>query len=304
MASHRFVLVNARHNNMAEDAKLLAQSPRIDAPDVVQQTTIDSLLARLRANGRRLQLGRILLALATITLFIVLWEGLVRWRDYPTFILPRPLDVLGKLQVMLGDGSLWRHTSITLAEILLGLALGLSVAMVLGYFLAKSVALERLLSPYIVALQSFPIIAIAPLLVIWVKDGGTRTVLICALTLFFPALVNTIVGLRSVEPELQALMRSLRATRWQVFSKLEVPAAMPVLLGGLKVGATLAVIGAVIGEFVGADRGLGFLINLARGILDTPMLFVAMFTLVAIALGLYTFISMIEHRLLAWKRVK
>lgn len=304
MASHRFVLVNARHNNMAEDAKLLAQSPRIDAPDVVQQTTIDSLLARLRANGRRLQLGRILLAMVTITVFIVLWEGLVRWRDYPTFILPRPLDVLGKLQVMLGDGSLWRHTSITLAEILLGLALGLSVAMVLGYFLAKSVALERLLSPYIVALQSFPIIAIAPLLVIWVKDSGTRTVLICALTLFFPALVNTIVGLRSVEPELQALMRSLRASRWQVFSKLEVPAAMPVLLGGLKVGATLAVIGAVIGEFVGADRGLGFLINLARGILDTPMLFVAMFTLVAIALGLYTFISMIEHRLLAWKRVK
>lgn len=289
---------------MAEDAKLLAQSPRIDAPDVVQQTTIDSLLARLRANGRRLQLGRILLAMVTITVFIVLWEGLVRWRDYPTFILPRPLDVLGKLQVMLGDGSLWRHTSITLAEILLGLALGLSVAMVLGYFLAKSVALERLLSPYIVALQSFPIIAIAPLLVIWVKDSGTRTVLICALTLFFPALVNTIVGLRSVEPELQALMRSLRASRWQVFSKLEVPAAMPVLLGGLKVGATLAVIGAVIGEFVGAARGLGFLINLARGILDTPMLFVAMFTLVAIALGLYTFISMIEHRLLAWKRVK
>lgn len=289
---------------MAEDAKLLAQSPRIDAPDVVQQATLDGLLLRLRANGRRLRLGRILLALAAIALFILVWEGIVRWRSYPTFILPRPGEVARKLQLMLADGSLWHHASITLVEILLGLAFGLSSAMILGYFLAKSVALERLLSPYIVALQSFPIIAIAPLLVIWVRDGGTRTVLICALTLFFPALVNTIVGLRSVEPELQALMRSLRASRWQIFAKLEVPAAMPVLLGGLKVGATLAVIGAVIGEFVGADRGLGFLINLARGLLDTPMLFVAVFTLVAIALGLYTLISITEHRLLAWKRVK
>ncbi|MBX7234245.1 MAG: ABC transporter permease [Caldilineales bacterium] len=289
---------------MIEDAKLLVPSPRIDAPDVAQQATVDSLLARLRANRLRLQVGRLLLALATIALFVLAWEGIVVWRNYPSFILPRPVEVVNKLVQMAGDGSLWRHAGITLTEILLGLALGLSSAMTLGYFLAKSVALERLLSPYIVALQSFPIIAIAPLLVIWVRDSGVRTVLICALTLFFPALVNTIVGLRSVEPELQALMRSLRASRWQVFAKLEVPAAMPVLLGGLKVGATLAVIGAVIGEFVGADRGLGFLINLARGLLDTPMLFVAMFTLVAIALGLYSLISIIEHRLLAWKRVK
>lgn len=289
---------------MIEDAKLLVPSPRIDAPDVAQQATVDSLLARLRANRLWLQVGRLLLALATIALFVLAWEGIVVWRNYPSFILPRPVEVVNKLVQMAGDGSLWRHAGITLTEILLGLALGLSSAMTLGYFLAKSVALERLLSPYIVALQSFPIIAIAPLLVIWVRDSGVRTVLICALTLFFPALVNTIVGLRSVEPELQALMRSLRASRWQVFAKLEVPAAMPVLLGGLKVGATLAVIGAVIGEFVGADRGLGFLINLARGLLDTPMLFVAMFTLVAIALGLYSLISIIEHRLLAWKRVK
>jgi NitT/TauT family transport system permease protein len=289
---------------MVEDAKLLAPSPRIDAPDVAQQATVDSLLTRLRANGLRLQAGRILLALATIALFVLAWEGIVAWRSYPSFILPRPAEVVDKLVQMVGDGSLWRHAGVTLAEILLGLALGLSCATILGYFLAKSVALERLLSPYIVALQSFPIIAIAPLLVIWVRDSSVRTVLICALSLFFPALVNTIVGLRSVEPELQALMRSLRASRWQVFAKLEIPAAMPVLLGGLKVGATLAVIGAVIGEFVGADRGLGFLINLARGLLDTPMLFVAMFTLVAIALGLYTVISIIEHRLLAWKRMK
>ncbi len=118
-----------------------------------------------------------------------------------------------------------------------------------------------------------------------------------------PALVTTIIGIRSVEPDLRALMRSLQASRWQTFTMLEVPAALPVLFGGLKVGVTLAVIGAVVGEFVGADRGLGFLINLARGILDTPMLFVALFTLVAIALALYSAVALLEHVVLRWRRV-
>ncbi len=289
---------------MAEDAKFLIQSPRIDAPDVAQQTSVDGLFARLRTNGNRLRLQRLLLALSALVIFLLVWEGVVRWRQYPAFILPRPADVGAKLQLMLADGSLWRHTSATLVEILAGLLVGLLAAMTLGYALAKSLALERLLGPYIVALQSFPIIAIAPLLVIWIQNALARTVLICALTLFFPALVNTIVGLRGVEPELLALMRSLRATRWQILTRLEAPSAMPVLFGGLKVGTTLAVIGAVIGEFVGADRGLGFLVNLARGLLDTPMLFVALFTLVAIALGLYSLISLIEFRLLAWQRVQ
>ncbi len=262
----------------------------------------DHFLARAWRNGARLRWARILLAPVTVIAFLLLWEGLVRWRDYPPFILPRPIDVWNKFLLMLGDGSLWQHAGATFIEIVAGLILGLSVATVLGYILAKSSTLNQLLSPYIVALQAFPIIAVAPLLVIWIGDSLIRTILICALTLFFPALVNTIVGLRSVEPELLAMMRSLRATRWQIFIKLETPSALPVLFGGLKVGATLAVIGAVIGEFVGADRGLGFLINLSRGLLDTPMLFVALFTLVGIALGLYTFVSLLEHHFLAWKR--
>jgi NitT/TauT family transport system permease protein len=256
--------------------------------------------SQAKRNGFRV--GRILLAIVTIVLFLLAWEGLVRWQDYPTFILPRPGDVWAKFLVMMADGSLWRHAAATVTEILGGLALGLSVALALGYLLAKSPTLDRLLSPYIVALQSFPVIALAPLLVIWIADGGARTMLVAALTLFFPALVNTIVGLRSVEPELLALMRSLQASTWQIFTKLEIPSALPVLFGGLKVGVTLAVIGAVIGEFVGANRGLGFLINLSRGLLDTPLLFVALFTLVLIALGLYGLVSLLEYHFLAWKR--
>ncbi len=251
----------------------------------------------------RMLLGRLLLAPLTLALFLLAWEGLVRWQAYPIFILPRPIHVWAKFQLMLADGSFWFHSSTTLLEILLGLALGLIVATSLGYFLAKSPTLDQLLSPYIVALQSFPIIALAPLLVIWIQHGESRTILVAALTLFFPALVNTVVGLRSVEPELVALMRSLRASRWAVFTKLEIPSALPVLFGGLKVGVTLAVIGAVIGEFVGANRGLGFLINLSRGLLDTPLLFVSLFTLVIIALGLYSLVSLLEYRLLAWQRL-
>ena len=109
-----------------------------------------------------------------VALFLLAWEGLVRWQQYPTFILPRPAVVWNKFLLMLADGSFWHHTSATVFEILGGLALGLGVATVLGYFLAKSPTLDRLLSPYIVALQSFPIIALAPLLVIWIQAAACR----------------------------------------------------------------------------------------------------------------------------------
>ncbi len=256
----------------------------------------------LSQNPRVLRLARILLGASSLALFLLLWEGLVRWQDYPPYILPGPGDVWARFLAAAADGSLARHASITLVEVLGGLALGVSVATLLGYLLAKSPLLDQLVSPYIVALQAFPVVALAPLLVIWIEDSLIRTMIVAALVLFFPVLVNIIAGLRSVEPELVAMMRSLQATRWQMFIKLEAPFALPVLLAGLKIGATLAVIGAVIGEFVGADRGLGFLINLAQGLLDTPLMFVALFTLAAIALGLYGLVSLLERHLLAWKR--
>jgi NitT/TauT family transport system permease protein len=244
----------------------------------------------------------VLMALVILTLFLFGWDGLVRWQHYPPFILPSPGVVAARFVAMVADGTLWMHTQATLVEVFAGLGLGLFAAALIGYFLAKSPLLERLLSPYIVASQAVPIVALAPLLVIWFGFGSLSKVLVCALTVFFPALVNTIVGLRAVEPDLRALMRSLQATSWQMFIMLEVPAAMPIFLAGLKVSVTLAVIGAVVGEFVSANRGLGFLVNLARGLLDTPMLFVALFTLVAIALALYSAVTLLEYIVLKWKR--
>jgi len=173
---------------------------------------------------------------------------------------------------------------------------------VTGYFLGKNRALEQIASPYIVASQSVPIVAIAPLLVIWLGSGLLSKVIVCALITFFPALISTIVGIRSVDPDLHDLMRSLRASRWQIFAKLEIPAALPILFAGLKLSVTLAVVGAVVAEFVGADAGLGFLINLARGVLDTPLMFVAVITLVIIAQLLYMGVVMLESHFLRWQR--
>lgn len=230
------------------------------------------------------------------------WEALARVSGLPAFILPPPTRVGARLLEALRDGSLLQHTGITLLEVLAGLAVGLAVAAVLGYVIAKSRPLERWLTPYIVASQAVPIVAIAPLLVIWLGPGLISKITICALIVFFPILVNTIVGLRSVAPELRDLMRALRATRWQTFTQLEVPAALPILLGGLKIGATLAVIGAVVGEFVGADRGLGYLVNVGRGTYDTALVFVAVGSLVALALGLYGLVAWMERALLWWQR--
>ena len=230
-----------------------------------------------------------------------LWEAVVRFNHFPAFILPLPGQVWQRFVTVLGSGDLVWHTSITLGEVLGGLGLGLVVATALGYLIAKSPGVERVLTPYLVASQAVPIVAIAPLLVIWFGAGLSSKVFICALIVFFPILINTVVGLRSAPLELRELLRSLRATRWQVFIKLDVPAALPVWLAGLKVGATLAVIGAVVGEFVGADRGLGFLINFGRGQYDTALVFVAVTALVAIALALYGLVSWLERWLLAWK---
>lgn len=240
----------------------------------------------------------VLLVPVALTVFLLLWQAIVWLGDYPPFILPAPVDVAATFSRTLTDGTLWRHAQLTLAEIFTGLGLGVSAAMILGYVLAKNRTLEQLLSPYIVASQSVPVVAIAPLLIIWFGSGELSKVLICTLIVFFPMLINTIVGIRSVDADLRELMRSLHAGRWDTFRMLEVPAALPVLLGGLKVSVTLSVIGAVVGEFVGSDRGLGFLINQARGLFNTPLVFVAIFVLVAIALMLYGFVSLLEARLL------
>ena len=240
---------------------------------------------------------------AAAVVFVVAWKLIVIVGGYPVFILPPPEIVAQRFASAWADGTIEPHAFATLTEIVLGFSVGASLAVVIGYLLARSVVAERLLSPYLVAAQATPILVLAPLLVLWLGTGLLPKVVICALIVFFPVAVATMVGIRSVDTRLLELGRSLRATRWQVFSQLELPAAMPQILGGMRVGVTLAVIGAIVGEWAGADKGLGVLINLARGSLfDFPLMFATLLTIALIAVVLYLLVVLAERVLVGnWR---
>jgi NitT/TauT family transport system permease protein len=255
-----------------------------------------NLLRTLSKNNNRNWLG-----LASLLAGLLIWHLIARYSGLPNFILPSPLSVWSRFIKAVSDGSLPYHAAITLIEILLGLLTGVLFATCIGYILAKSRSLEKILSPYLVASQAIPVVAIAPLLVIWLGNGILSKVVICALIVFFPVLVNTIVGVRAVPTALYDLMNSLHATRSQILWKVEVPASLPVFLGGLRIGATLSVIGAIVGELVDAENGLGFLLQLGDFQYDTPMVFVAVFTLIALALMLYGIVTLLEKRFLKWQ---
>ncbi len=241
------------------------------------------------------------LGLVSLLIGLIVWYLVTRYSGLPNFILPSPLSVWTRFLQAIDDGSLLYHAAITLTEIVIGLCIGVLFATVVGYILAKSRSLEKVLSPYLVASQAIPIVAIAPLLVIWLGNGILSKVVICALIVFFPVLVNTIVGVRAVPTALYDLMNSVHATRAQILWKVEVPASLPVFLGGLRIGATLSVIGAIVGELVSAQQGLGFLLQLGNFQYDTPMVFVAVFTLIALALMLYGIVTLLEKRFLKWQ---
>ncbi|MCP4359056.1 MAG: ABC transporter permease [Chloroflexi bacterium] len=239
---------------------------------------------------------------ASFVLLILGWHLLVTWGEYDSFILPGPVDVWRQFQIVVEDGRLLRHSLITISEVIPGLIIGCLVAAPLGYLLAKSPLAERLLSPYLIASQAIPIIAIAPLLTIWISSVYWSRVTVAALVVFFPILINMVAGLRSVPSELYELMHALKASQGQIFHKLEFPAALPVLLAGLKIGATLAVIGALVGEFVQPQsRGLGFLLITARYQFKTDLVFVVLVALAVIALSLYGLVALLEKRVLRWK---
>ena len=265
----------------------------------MQQTLFSTAIFR-PGSGRKPTLRR-LAPLVVIAGLLALWQLITLLEIYPVFIIPPPIAVAETFVEVLLDGRLWLHSQVTLLAVVAGLLVGSGIGVVLGYFIARHPLLEDSLAPIIVSLQSTPAVAYAPMLVIWFGSGLTSKIITSALIVFFPTLLNTVVGIRNVPQPLRDLMRSQRATRWQMLTKLEIPAAMPVLMGGLKISATLAVIGAVVGEFVSANAGLGFLITLARNQFDTPLVLVAVITLAVIARILYGTVALIERRVLSWQ---
>jgi NitT/TauT family transport system permease protein len=235
---------------------------------------------------------------AALVVGLVAWKAIVVIGRYPPFILPPPETVGTRFVEAWSRGTIQPHLVATLQEIGLGFVLGAGLALVCGYALARSTLVERVLSPYLVAAQATPILALAPVLYLWFGPGLLGKVLICALIVFFPIAVATMVGIRSVDAGLIELGRSLRATRRQVLTTLEIPAALPSILGGMRVGVTLAVVGAIVSEWAGANRGLGVLVNLARqSLFDIPLMFATLVTIALVGIGLYVAVVLIERRL-------
>ncbi|MDJ0755109.1 MAG: ABC transporter permease [Ardenticatenaceae bacterium] len=242
--------------------------------------------------------------LLSAVVLIIGWYLLVWLVELQAFLLPLPHDVLFEMWVMISDGRLPRHTLYTLGEVVIGLAVGVMVALPLAYLLAKSPLAERLISPYLIASQAVPVVAIAPLLTIWIRSVFWSRVMVAVLVVFFPILINAIAGLRSVPSEFYALLGTLRASRWQTFRKLEFPAALPVIISGLKIGATLSVIGALVGEFVRPrSEGLGFLLLTARAQFKTDGVFAILIVLAAMSLMMYGLIAILERRWLKWQTI-
>jgi NitT/TauT family transport system permease protein len=190
------------------------------------------------------------------------------------------------------------HTGVTAGEVLAGFALGSLLGAFIGYALGMSPATEVALSPYILALQIAPKVAFAPLFILWMGYSVYPKILVAVLIVFFPVMVNVLTAIRTVDPDLINLARSFKATRAQIFWKIEFPASIPALFAGLRIGATLAVVGVVVGEFVGGNLGLGFLLTFGEGQANTPMVFVSIVLLTVIGGLAYLAVVVTEQRVL------
>jgi NitT/TauT family transport system permease protein len=265
--------------------------------DQLSQTDI---LARRAARRRREAplAFRVLPAVVVGILLLATWQALVWSGSVASFLLPAPLDVADAFWRGVSSKLFWRYGQTTLMESLIGFGLGAVVALPVGYGIARSRLLARALEPYLAASQAVPAIAIAPLLVLWLGYGLQSVVILCALIVFFPVVVNTALGIRMIDRDVLDAARVDGASGWPMLLHFEAPLALPSMLAGLRTSLTLSITGAVVGEFVIGDRGLGGLLTIARGNFDTPLAFATLFMLMLMASALYGVARLIESRLL------
>ncbi|MGE8448061.1 MAG: ABC transporter permease [Comamonas sp.] len=237
-------------------------------------------------------------AAALLVLLLAVWEGAGRLGGISALVLPVPSAVLQALWTGLASGYFWPHIAATVQAVLLGLAAGASFGLLAGMALAESVLLERVLRPYVVVSQVVPKLALAPLFVLWFGFGMLPTVLITALVCFFPLMENTLTGLRQVDVQRLQLFRMLGASRLQTLLRLKLPTGLPAILAGLRVAVVLALVGAVVAEFMGASQGLGAVVIAAQGMMDTTLMFAALLLIAVLGLLLYQACLLLERRLL------
>lgn len=233
-----------------------------------------------------------------ILVAIFLWHAATAWGGVPGWLLPEPAAVLRAAYQH--AGILPRHIAVTLTEILVGLMAALVFAVPLAIAMVWAPLLRRTVYPLILAMQSVPKVALAPLFLIWIGYGMPSKVLIVASIAFFPIVVDTVTGLALVEPELLNMVRILRASTFQTFLKIRIPSAMPFFFSGTKIAVTFAVIGSVVGEFVGSDDGLGYLIMVSGSQMNTAMVFVSLIILSFIGMILFAVVEVLQRFLCPW----
>lgn len=244
------------------------------------------------------RLQSIVLAIA----LLALWEGACRAFDISALILPPPSAVAIKLVTLISSGLIWPHLWATTLEILSGFLFGVIAGLIVGAAISLIPVVERLIYPYLVALQTLPKVAIAPLFIIWFGYGLTSKVVITALVCFFPILVSVVAGFHATDRDQLDMMKAFGATSWQTLVRLRVPSALVLIFAGLEIATVLAVIGAIVGEFVGAQVGLGYLIVSLNFNLDIAGVFAVLIVLSVIGLAMHGVMRFAGRRLIFWIR--
>jgi NitT/TauT family transport system permease protein len=236
-------------------------------------------------------------ALAIVAVLVV-WAVTVRLFEIPDYLLPAPQDVA--VRIVKEWPLLWKHGAYTLMSVLTGFAAGAAIGVPLAFSIVLSRSMERIAMPFLVMSQTIPKVAIAPILVVWLGFGILPKIAIVFLISFFPIVLSTVVGLKSVETDMIDLVRSMGARTGKIMLRVRGPSALPQMFAGFKIAVCLSVVGAIVGEFVGSDRGLGYLLLTSTGTLDGTLVWSALFVLIAMGVALFAIVSKLERLTIPW----
>lgn len=240
--------------------------------------------------------------LLTLLVVLAVWSYATRPGGLPSYLLPDPMSVAQALWSGLASGEFWPHIVFTLSSTLIGYAIGSVLAVIAGVLVAESALFERFVFPYIVAIQATPKVALAPLILVWFGFGLASKIVLVALICFFPLLVNTISGIRRTDPELIAMARSFSRPAWWVFLHIKLPAAASAIFAGLEIGVVLALIGAVVGEFVASERGVGYLIGSATVNMNVAVMFAGVIILALFGVFSSMAVRFVQRRIVFWEQ--
>jgi len=230
--------------------------------------------------------------------FVALWEAAVRLFEIPVYLLPAPTAILGSIDATLGS-----HMMVTLTEALVGFLIANVLGLATAVIFVHSRPIEKGAFPLAIALKTTPLVALAPLLVVWMGTGYSSKVVASMLICFFPILVNSVKGLKAIEHEAWELFSTYKGSKWDMFWKLRLPTSLPYVLSALKISSSLAIVGAIVGEFVGANKGLGYVVLVSSYHMDTPNMFSAIIASAACGLLLFWSIAWLERKVIFWQRV-